>query len=171
MNLFSCFPGSGCSAVGGALPGLIGTTGSSVMMKPFLSFPVETIAPSGLFPNLNTVCHSGPQTLRSLCHVCEKGDDLWPLCVLQMDPVQKAIIKHTFGVTMVPKKKHVISCHVCQLKFNSGVSSFVCFSGISQLDSSNTCSVKRLKQASVTSCHVIPLRSVCLPSVVLQSIS
>ncbi len=51
----SLFPGSGCSAVGGALPGLIGATGPSVMMKPYLSFPVETTSPVGLFPNFNTV--------------------------------------------------------------------------------------------------------------------
>ncbi|XP_076602758.1 zinc finger protein 385B isoform X1 [Chaetodon auriga] len=82
--------GSGCSAVGGALPGLVGATGPSVMMKPFLSFPVETTSPVGLFPNFNT-----------------------------MDPVQKAVINHTFGVTLVPKKKQVISCNVCQLRFNS----------------------------------------------------
>ncbi|KAM3607263.1 uncharacterized protein V6R79_004514 [Siganus canaliculatus] len=60
------------------------------MMKPFLPFPVETTAPVGLFPNFNT-----------------------------MDPVQKAVINHTFGVTLVPKKKQVISCNVCQLRFNS----------------------------------------------------
>uniref|UniRef100_A0A672ZAH2 Zinc finger protein 385B n=1 Tax=Sphaeramia orbicularis TaxID=375764 RepID=A0A672ZAH2_9TELE len=76
--------------VGGALPGLVGTSASSVMMKPFLTFPVETTSPVGLFPNFNT-----------------------------MDPVQKAVINHTFGVTMVPKKKQVISCNVCQLRFNS----------------------------------------------------
>nr|XP_046260738.1 zinc finger protein 385B isoform X2 [Scatophagus argus] len=82
--------GSGCTAVGGALPGLIGATGPSVMMKPFLSFSVETTSPVGLFPNFNT-----------------------------MDPVQKAVINHTFGVTLAPKKKQVISCNVCQLRFNS----------------------------------------------------
>ncbi|XP_072252664.1 zinc finger protein 385B isoform X1 [Leuresthes tenuis] len=82
--------GNGSGAVGGALPGLIGATGPSLMMKPFLPFPVETTSPVGLFPNFNT-----------------------------MDPVQKAVINHTFGVTMVPKKKQVISCNVCQLRFNS----------------------------------------------------
>ncbi|XP_054471612.1 zinc finger protein 385B [Anoplopoma fimbria] len=60
------------------------------MMKPFLTFPVETTSPVGLFPNFNT-----------------------------MDPVQKAVINHTFGVSLVPKKKQVISCNVCQLRFNS----------------------------------------------------
>lgn len=39
-----------------------------------------------------------------------------------MDPVQKAVINHTFGVSIPPKKKQVISCNVCQLRFNSDVS-------------------------------------------------
>uniref|UniRef100_A0A3B3C838 Zinc finger protein 385B n=1 Tax=Oryzias melastigma TaxID=30732 RepID=A0A3B3C838_ORYME len=65
-------------------------TGPSVMMKPFLPFSVEATSPVGLFPNFNT-----------------------------MDPVQKAVINHTFGVTMVPKRKQIISCNVCQLRFNS----------------------------------------------------
>ncbi|KAF6733749.1 Zinc finger protein 385B [Oryzias melastigma] len=77
---------------GGAVsaPGLMGATGPSVMMKPFLPFSVEATSPVGLFPNFNT-----------------------------MDPVQKAVINHTFGVTMVPKRKQIISCNVCQLRFNS----------------------------------------------------
>uniref|UniRef100_A0A667WW07 Zinc finger protein 385B n=1 Tax=Myripristis murdjan TaxID=586833 RepID=A0A667WW07_9TELE len=86
----SLFAGSGCGPVGGALPGLVAGGGPSVMMKPFLSFPVETTSPVGLFPNFNT-----------------------------MDPVQKAVINHTFGVSMAPKKKQVISCNICQLRFNS----------------------------------------------------
>lgn len=40
----------------------------------------------------------------------------------QMDPVQKAVINHTFGVSIPPKKKQVISCNVCQFRFNSDVS-------------------------------------------------
>ncbi|KAI4883238.1 hypothetical protein NFI96_008076, partial [Prochilodus magdalenae] len=42
-----------------------------------------------------------------------------PLLVFQMDPVQKAVINHTFGVSIPPKKKQVISCNICQLRFNS----------------------------------------------------
>lgn len=38
-----------------------------------------------------------------------------------MDPVQKAVIHHTFGVPPSPKRKY-ISCGVCQLRFNSQVS-------------------------------------------------
>lgn len=49
------------------------------------------------------------------------------LFALQMDPVQKAVINHTFGVSIPPKKKQVISCNVCQLRFNSDVSIVIFF--------------------------------------------
>nr|XP_056717367.1 zinc finger protein 385B [Euleptes europaea] len=62
----------------------------SLDIKPFMSFPVDGSSSVGLFPNFNT-----------------------------MDPVQKAVINHTFGVSLPPKKKQVISCNVCQLRFNS----------------------------------------------------
>uniref|UniRef100_A0ABM5EUW9 Zinc finger protein 385B isoform X3 n=1 Tax=Pogona vitticeps TaxID=103695 RepID=A0ABM5EUW9_9SAUR len=58
--------------------------------KPYVSFPVDGSSTVGLFPNFNT-----------------------------MDPVQKAVINHTFGVSLPTKKKQVISCNVCQLRFNS----------------------------------------------------
>uniref|UniRef100_A0A670HZM1 Zinc finger protein 385B n=1 Tax=Podarcis muralis TaxID=64176 RepID=A0A670HZM1_PODMU len=62
----------------------------SLDIKPFMSFPVDGSPAVGLFPNFNT-----------------------------MDPVQKAVINHTFGVSLPTKKKQVISCNVCQLRFNS----------------------------------------------------
>uniref|UniRef100_U3I506 Zinc finger protein 385C n=1 Tax=Anas platyrhynchos platyrhynchos TaxID=8840 RepID=U3I506_ANAPP len=37
----------------------------------------------------------------------------------QMDPVQKAVISHTFGVPTPLKKKQFISCNICHLRFNS----------------------------------------------------
>lgn len=44
-----------------------------------------------------------------------------------MDPVQKAVINHTFGMAQ-PKKKPIISCNICHLRFNSTVSqTFVSF--------------------------------------------
>lgn len=53
-----------------------------------------------------------------------------------MDPVQKAVINHTFGVSIPPKKKQVISCNVCQLRFNSDVSNiFLLFSVVCQAQS------------------------------------
>ncbi|XP_071391385.1 zinc finger protein 385A-like isoform X1 [Centroberyx affinis] len=61
-------------------------------MKPFLQFPLETPHPAsvGLFHNFNT-----------------------------MDPVQKAVMTHTFGPPMVKTKRPIISCNVCQIRFNS----------------------------------------------------
>uniref|UniRef100_A0A4W5K874 Zinc finger protein 385B n=1 Tax=Hucho hucho TaxID=62062 RepID=A0A4W5K874_9TELE len=44
---------------------------------------------------------------------------LCALLVFQMDPVQKAVINHTFGVSIALKRKQVISCNICQLRFNS----------------------------------------------------
>ncbi|KAM7422443.1 hypothetical protein PAMA_010476 [Pampus argenteus] len=61
-------------------------------MKPFLQFPLESPHPAsvGLFHNFNT-----------------------------MDPVQKAVMTHTFGPPMVKTKRPIISCNVCQIRFNS----------------------------------------------------
>ncbi|XP_077583293.1 zinc finger protein 385A-like [Stigmatopora nigra] len=65
---------------------------SPLDMKPFLQFPLESPHPAtlGLFHNFNT-----------------------------MDPVQKAIMTHTFGHPMVKTKRPIISCNVCQIRFNS----------------------------------------------------
>ncbi|XP_056156418.1 proline-rich protein 36-like [Lampris incognitus] len=61
-------------------------------MKPFLQFPLETPhhAGIGLFPSFST-----------------------------MDPVQKAVMSHTFGPPVVKTKRPIISCNVCQIRFNS----------------------------------------------------
>uniref|UniRef100_A0A3B3IBF1 G-protein coupled receptors family 1 profile domain-containing protein n=2 Tax=Oryzias latipes TaxID=8090 RepID=A0A3B3IBF1_ORYLA len=61
-------------------------------MKPFLQFPLEPSHPAsiGLFHNFNT-----------------------------MDPVQKAVMTHTFGPPLVKTKRPIISCNVCQIRFNS----------------------------------------------------
>ncbi|KAM3877853.1 zinc finger protein 385A-like [Diretmus argenteus] len=65
---------------------------SPLDMKPFLQFPMETTHPGsvGLFHSFNT-----------------------------MDPVQKAVLSHTFGPPMVKTKRPIISCNVCQIRFNS----------------------------------------------------
>ncbi|XP_056294627.1 zinc finger protein 385A-like [Pseudoliparis swirei] len=61
-------------------------------MKPFLRFPLESHHPAGigLFHNFNI-----------------------------MDPVQKAVMTHTFGPPMVKTKRPIISCNICQIRFNS----------------------------------------------------
>ncbi|CAL8335708.1 unnamed protein product [Lota lota] len=61
-------------------------------LKPFLQFPMEGPHPAsmGLFHHFST-----------------------------MDPVQKAVLNHTFGPTVMKTKRPVISCNVCQIRFNS----------------------------------------------------
>ncbi|KAI5613457.1 zinc finger protein 385B isoform X4 [Silurus asotus] len=85
---------TGSSCHSNTLPALVRTPPlmmqSTLDMKPFMSFPVDGSSPVGFFANFST-----------------------------MDPVQKAVINHTFGVSIPPKKKQVISCNICQLRFNS----------------------------------------------------
>ncbi|XP_063314970.1 zinc finger protein 385C isoform X2 [Pelobates fuscus] len=59
-------------------------------IKHFLTFRVNGVSPLSLFPNFNA-----------------------------MDPVQKAVINHTFGGPSPAKRKPFISCNVCHLRFNS----------------------------------------------------
>ncbi|NXG65499.1 Z385C protein, partial [Hemiprocne comata] len=59
-------------------------------IKHFLTFRLNGTSPLNLFPNFNT-----------------------------MDPVQKAVISHTFGMPTPLKKKQFISCNICHLRFNS----------------------------------------------------
>ncbi|XP_067391144.1 zinc finger protein 385A [Emydura macquarii macquarii] len=59
-------------------------------IKHFLPFPVEAQPAMGLFPGFST-----------------------------MDPVQKAVINHTFGAPLSKARRPVISCNVCQIRFNS----------------------------------------------------
>ncbi|XP_055456646.1 zinc finger protein 385B isoform X2 [Psammomys obesus] len=97
--------GSACHAT--TLPALVRTPAlmmqPSLDIKPFMSFPVDSTSAVGLFPNFNTK-RRGLYGTNKFC---------------QMDPVQKAVINHTFGASIPPKKKQVISCNVCQLRFNS----------------------------------------------------
>ncbi|XP_068119855.1 zinc finger protein 385C isoform X3 [Hyperolius riggenbachi] len=59
-------------------------------IKHLLTFRINGVSPLSLFPNFNA-----------------------------MDPVQKAVINHTFGGPSHPKRKPFISCNVCHLRFNS----------------------------------------------------
>ncbi|XP_063174189.1 zinc finger protein 385B isoform X2 [Candoia aspera] len=92
--MWSGLPSRGSTCHSTTLPALVRTPAfvmqPSLDVKSFVSFPVDSSSAVGLFPNFNT-----------------------------MDPVQKAVINHTFGVSLPLKKKQVISCNVCQLRFNS----------------------------------------------------
>ncbi|XP_071990774.1 zinc finger protein 385A isoform X2 [Engystomops pustulosus] len=79
---------------GGSLPTLLRPPPAMVQrhldIKPFLPFPVEPQPALGLFPRFST-----------------------------MDPVHKPVISPNFGVPLMKTKRPVISCNVCQIRFNS----------------------------------------------------
>ncbi|XP_070822379.1 zinc finger protein 385D [Chaetodon trifascialis] len=87
----SMFFGNTCQ--NGLMPALVRPTlpavQTSLGIKQFLPFPLDTASAVRLFPGFNT-----------------------------MDPVQKAVLHHTLGLPPTAKRKHV-SCSVCQLRFNS----------------------------------------------------
>nr|XP_046255402.1 zinc finger protein 385D [Scatophagus argus] len=87
----SVFFGNTCQ--NGLMPALVRPTlpavQTSLGMKQFFPFPLDTASAIRLFPGFNT-----------------------------MDPVQKAVLHHTLGLPPTAKRKHV-SCSVCQLRFNS----------------------------------------------------
>ncbi|XP_040032904.2 zinc finger protein 385C isoform X1 [Gasterosteus aculeatus] len=75
-----------------ALPGRPFPPRTHAQLEHFLPLRINGSSPLSLFPNFST-----------------------------MDPVQKAVINHTFGVAPSPKKKPVISCNICHLRFNSTI--------------------------------------------------
>ncbi|KAM8977571.1 zinc finger protein 385A [Pelodytes ibericus] len=89
-----CFVFVGSINRGGTLPAILRPPAAMVQrhldLKPFFSFPVEPQPAIGLFPRFST-----------------------------MDPVQKAVISPNFGVPFIKTKRPVISCNVCQIRFNS----------------------------------------------------
>uniref|UniRef100_A0A4W3J046 Zinc finger protein 385B n=1 Tax=Callorhinchus milii TaxID=7868 RepID=A0A4W3J046_CALMI len=93
-DIFATSTSTGSTCHTSTLPALVRTPTlmmqPSLNIKPFMPFPMDTGPAVGLFPNFNT-----------------------------MDPVQKAVINHTFGVSVPPKKRQIISCNICQLRFNS----------------------------------------------------
>ncbi|CDQ64826.1 unnamed protein product [Oncorhynchus mykiss] len=86
-------------------------------MKQFqLPFPLDTASAVSLFPGFGT-----------------------------MDPVQKAVMHHTFGVPPLTKRRHV-SCSVCQLRFNSQSQALAHYKG--------TKHAKKLKSLDATKCKL-----------------
>eukprot|EP00073_Rattus_norvegicus_P040336 XP_008768735.2 PREDICTED: zinc finger protein 385D isoform X4 [Rattus norvegicus] len=93
----------------------------SLDIKPFLPFPLDTAATVNLFPNFNA-----------------------------MDPIQKAVINHTFGVPLPHRKKQIISCNICQLRFNSDSQAAAHYKGTKHAKKLKALESMKNKQKSVT---------------------
>ncbi|XP_077578448.1 zinc finger protein 385A isoform X2 [Stigmatopora nigra] len=90
----------GINRAGAAVPAFLRTPTMiqpHLDMKPFLQFPLDTPPHPPPPPHSLSLFHN----------------------FSTMDPVQKAVINHTFGVPLVKTKRPVISCNVCQIRFNS----------------------------------------------------
>ncbi|XP_073703211.1 zinc finger protein 385D isoform X2 [Garra rufa] len=91
MTMESMFIGNACQS--GLLSALVRaplpTVPPSLGMKHFLPFPLDSGSTLSLIPSFST-----------------------------MDPVQKAVLHHTFSASVSSKRK-AVSCGVCQLRFNS----------------------------------------------------
>ncbi|XP_069068162.1 zinc finger protein 385D [Pleurodeles waltl] len=100
-----------------ALPALvrspIPTLQPPLDIKSFFPFSLDSAAAAAavnLFPNFNV---NGTDLLSCLRHMKPIEN------MRQMDPIQKAVINHTFGVPLAHRRKQIASCSVCQLRFNS----------------------------------------------------
>ncbi|XP_036616382.1 zinc finger protein 385D [Trichosurus vulpecula] len=86
----------------------------SLDIKPFLPFPLDTAAAVNLFPNFNAIRYKV-----LLNKPGENQETMLTGSTTNMDPIQKAVINHTFGVPLPHRRKQIISCNICQLRFNS----------------------------------------------------
>ncbi|MCJ8745484.1 hypothetical protein PDJAM_G00130680 [Pangasius djambal] len=116
----SMFLGSVCQ--GGLVPALVRAplpqVHSSVGLKHFLPFSLEASPALNLLPTFSS-----------------------------MDPVQKAVLHHTFGISPLSKRKHV-SCNVCQLRFNSQSQALSHYKGTKHAKKLKSLEVPKCKQKS-----------------------
>ncbi|XP_078460304.1 zinc finger protein 385D-like [Lampetra planeri] len=73
-----------------------------------------------------TQIHYNGKSHRKRIRQLAKG---WLVCTGTVDPVQKAVITHTFGVPILPRRKHSYSCSICQTRFNSETQAIAHFKG------------------------------------------
>nr|XP_023477041.1 zinc finger protein 385D isoform X6 [Equus caballus] len=68
----------------------------------------------------------------------------------KMDPIQKAVINHTFGVPLPHRRKQIISCNICQLRFNSDSQAAAHYKGTKHAKKLKALEAMKNKQKSVT---------------------
>ncbi|XP_033022177.1 zinc finger protein 385D isoform X8 [Lacerta agilis] len=162
---------SGGTCQSPALPALVRPPAPALQppldIKPFLPFPLDTAAAVNLFPNFNAFQNknmhiSWPQFCSSvlskkmpglaLCREDSKevGTNIGSLLIGEMDPIQKAVINHTFGVPLPHRRKQIISCNICQLRFNSDSQAAAHYKGTKHAKKLKALEAMKNKQKSVT---------------------
>ncbi|XP_038624456.1 zinc finger protein 385D isoform X2 [Tachyglossus aculeatus] len=106
----------------------------SLDIKPFLPFPLDTAAAVNLFPNFNAGFFRA---------IGAPHQNI-------MDPIQKAVINHTFGVPLPHRRKQIISCNICQLRFNSDSQAAAHYKGTKHAKKLKALEAMKNKQKSVT---------------------
>ncbi|XP_039381511.1 zinc finger protein 385D isoform X2 [Mauremys mutica] len=138
-----------------ALPALVRTPAPplqpSLDIKPFLPFPLDTAAAVNLFPNFNAMLYRGCACYLNL-PICEAVYTRKRVVEknLKMDPIQKAVINHTFGVPLPHRRKQIISCNICQLRFNSDSQAAAHYKGTKHAKKLKALEAMKNKQKSVT---------------------
>ncbi|XP_077347538.1 zinc finger protein 385D isoform X2 [Lithobates pipiens] len=90
-------------------------------LKQLLPFSLDSSSAINLFPNLTA-----------------------------MDPVQKAVINHTFGVPLPQRRKPIPPCNICQLKFNSEGQASAHYKGTKHAKKLKALEAMKIKQKMVT---------------------
>ncbi|XP_053265952.1 zinc finger protein 385D isoform X3 [Podarcis raffonei] len=142
-----------------ALPALVRPPAPALQppldIKPFLPFPLDTAAAVNLFPNFNAFQNknmhiSWPQFCSSVLSKKMPGLALCREDSKEMDPIQKAVINHTFGVPLPHRRKQIISCNICQLRFNSDSQAAAHYKGTKHAKKLKALEAMKNKQKSVT---------------------
>ncbi|XP_074051816.1 zinc finger protein 385D isoform X2 [Macrotis lagotis] len=140
-------PDNGGTCQSPALPALVRPPAPplqpSLDIKPFLPFPLDTAAAVNLFPNFNAM-----RKLRPRWSINLRSSD-YSSYSLKMDPIQKAVINHTFGVPLPHRRKQVISCNICQLRFNSDSQAAAHYKGTKHAKKLKALEAMKNKQKSV----------------------
>uniref|UniRef100_A0A3B3SF54 Zinc finger protein 385D n=1 Tax=Paramormyrops kingsleyae TaxID=1676925 RepID=A0A3B3SF54_9TELE len=113
--------GSACQSA--ILPALmrppVANVQPSLGTKQFLPLALDTTMQVNLLPNFRlSIVDLPPAGQSPTLSKWKRGQAVRQLN-LSLNQTQKAVVTHTLGIPLPPPKKHVVSCSVCQLRFNS----------------------------------------------------
>ncbi|XP_048882742.1 zinc finger protein 385D isoform X2 [Brienomyrus brachyistius] len=139
--------GSACQST--ILPALmrppVANVQPSLGTKQFLPLALDTAMQVNLLPNFRLSIADLPPAGQSLTLSKWKRGQAVGRLNLSLNQTQKAAVTHTLGIPLLPQKKHVVSCSVCKLKFNSESQASAHYNGIKH--------AKRLKALGALKCE------------------